>query len=217
MRASMNGVGIISTENEIQITGSCPHTITKQVIASDNSMEDFLLSNAASVFISNLGFKGMVNVFNHNGWFGLSAEGFKVQTKLVDARPNELNQFWNAIPDKEITVNNLELQSAIKRVSSYATDEYSLIKISIENDKMDVIGDTKEMGHYAEEEVSITNSNVENIVIGVNANYILSALGCIDAEHVNMMISENNKPVYIQALGNEKDVQTWLVMPIKID
>jgi DNA polymerase-3 subunit beta len=215
IRVQLQAVYVSCKDYKMEVSGISQHIISRNYIDLDSEMGIKLVPVRFSRIIGALQFKGVSKVFSTDDNFGIYVEGFTITTSLIDAPPVSLDSVWDK-PEKSITVNRLELDSAIKRISSFSNEQNHSIKLIVGNESITVVGENNDRGHNAQEDVNISNDGVEEMEIGLNFNFINSALSNIDSDYIDLFISQPNKPVYVSPCGANNNYQYWLLMTMNL-
>jgi DNA polymerase-3 subunit beta len=119
------------------------------------------------------------------------------------------------IPQEEtyhIAINRIQLLDAMRKMLILSDDRYRAVKISIENDVMELVSTNPELGE-AEEKVSIDFKG-EKIEVGFNPRYFVDALQSMESESVTLGFIDNAKPCIIQ--GEADKGFKGLIMPMRV-
>ena len=215
IRVQLQAVYMSCKDNKMEVSGISQHIISRNYIDSDSEMDIKLVPVRFTRIIGSLQFKGVAKVFSTSDNIGVYVEGFTITTSLINAPPVTLDTVWDK-PNKSIMVNRLELDSAIKRISSFSNEKSHSIKIIVSKEYLTVVGENDDRGHNAQEDVNISNDGVDEMEIGLNFNFINSALSNIDSDYIDIFILQPNKPIYISPCGANKDYQHWLLMTMNL-
>lgn len=218
MRKNINGCGLFSYENEFHVTGSKQSMMSRQVIESENGIEPLLLSDRFSAFMGGLKYDGRISVFRNDNWFGIKFENYTITTKISTDKPLEQKGFFQAQKPENITVNRLDFEGAIKRVSGFTGDvvDHSIL-LDINEDEMVISASNNNLGHSASEAVSITCDKVEPMKMGINFNNVLNCIQNLESEYISLYIQSPNLPFYVQGVGEESKTQNWLLTTVSIN
>lgn len=214
-RPAVNGCAIVSYDNCIHITGSHQAIMTKQIVDCEGSFEQILLSDSFSSFISGLKYDGRVEMFRNDNWFGLKFENYIITTKIKVEPPIIQDKYFAEQRTEHITVNRLDLESVLKRISSFTMPKVNMVTLDIKEDELVVSAENSDHGHSASESVSISVDGVDPIKLGVNYMYLLNCLMSLESEYISMYITGSNEKFYVQGMGSEVEYQRWLLMPMR--
>lgn len=217
MRPAVNGCGLFSYENELHVTGSRQSMMSRQIINCEEQIEPTLLSDKFSSFISKLKYEGRISIFRNDNWFGVRFENYVITTKISDNQPIEQKRFFAVQKPQNITVNRLDLEGAMKRVSSFSGDliDYSVVW-ELKGKELTIKADNSDFGHSASETLNMSVDGVEPMVMGVNYTNVLNCIQNLESEYISLYITAPNEHFYVQGVGAEKDKQNWLLTTVRI-
>jgi DNA polymerase-3 subunit beta len=132
-------------------------------------------------------------------------------SRLIEGQFPNYNQVIPNNLNTKIEVNRQKLLKATKRASLFVKDNYNIIKISLENDKL-VIESTGSQVGESYEELDISKEG-ENTEIAFNANYLIEVLKIIDNEEVLIELSGGLNPGVIKK--SESDEYIYVIMPVR--
>ncbi len=151
---------------------------------------------------------------NHVGFdFGHS----QVLTRIIDETyPN----YEAVIPlenDRRLVVNGAALLAAVKRVGLYSSNLTNQVRLSLQQDQVEVSAEDIERSSEARETVLCEYSS-EPMVIGFNAGYLTEVLHNVDSEEVVFEFSSPNRAGVVtpheQAEGEDL---LMLIMPVMLN
>ncbi|MEG1726739.1 MAG: DNA polymerase III subunit beta [Acidaminococcaceae bacterium] len=106
-----------------------------------------------------------------------------------------------------------ELEGAVKRVALFSSDnDYSIIKISINNNEIVVNSSSNEVGSGMESINCQTTG--ESLNVAFNARYILEILKNIDGEEATMELNSALSPICIKSDNDEQYL--YIVTPVRV-
>ena len=132
--------------------------------------------------------------------------------RLLDIKFPDYNPI---IPEKEkysIKLNKNILIEALRKMLILSNDRYKAVKITIDNDIMELVSINPEIGE-AREKISI-HYNFEPLEVGFNAKYFIDTLQSMESETITMGFIDNSKPCVIQ--GDADQGFLGLIMPMRI-
>ena len=151
-----------------------------------------------------------LHIFNNKILFKIA--NLKFESRLINGTyPNTSN----LLPDDSILVVNTNLNdffNAIDRVSILTSDkEKNIVTLETDGNKL-ILKSSVEAGK-AEESLSVTKNNDENIKISFSAKYMMDALKSFSTETVDLNFVGEIKPILIKSKDDE--TLTQLVLPIR--
>ena len=113
---------------------------------------------------------------------------------------------------KKISVNRLEFESALRRVSVLSRDKANAVKVSFAAGRMTLFSSNPDYGEATEELPARYEG--EALSTGFNARYLLDVLAVMDGEAILLQMDNPLSPCLIQE--SESPGFKCVVMPIKI-
>ncbi len=142
---------------------------------------------------------------------------FRKSGLLLTSRLMEGNypNYQQVIPKEggmKISVNRVELESALRRVSLLSKDKTSAVKVSFASGKMALFSSSPDYGEATEELPARYEGEPRNT--GFNARYLLDVFNVMDGESISLQMETPLSPCLIQE--SESPGFKCVVMPIKI-
>ena len=138
--------------------------------------------------------------------------GLLLTSRLMEGNYPNYQQVIPKEGGRRISVNRLELESALRRVSVLSKDKASAVKVSFEPGKMTLFSSSPDYGEATEELPARYEGDAHSS--GFNARYLLDVFGVMDGEHVSLQMETPLSPCLIQE--PESPGFKCVVMPIKI-
>jgi DNA polymerase-3 subunit beta len=138
--------------------------------------------------------------------------GLLLTSRLMEGNYPNYQQVIPKEGGRRLTVNRLELESALRRVSVLSKDKASAVKVSFEPGKMTLFSSSPDYGEATEELPARYEGEAHSS--GFNARYLLDVFGVMDGEHVSLQMETPLSPCLIQE--SESPGFKCVVMPIKI-
>ena len=138
--------------------------------------------------------------------------GLLLTSRLMEGNYPNYQQVIPKEGGKKISVNRIELESALRRVSVLSKDKASAVKVSFAPGKMTLFSSSPDYGE-ATEDIPARYEG-EALSSGFNARYLLDVFGVMDGESVSLQIETPLSPCLIQE--SESPGFKCVVMPIKI-
>lgn len=138
--------------------------------------------------------------------------GLLLTSRLMEGNYPNYQQVIPKEGGKKISVNRIELESALRRVSVLSKDKASAVKVSFAPGKMTLFSSSPDYGEATEELPARYEG--EALSSGFNARYLLDVFGVMDGESVSLQIETPLSPCLIQE--SESPGFKCVVMPIKI-
>lgn len=136
-----------------------------------------------------------------------------ISSKALEGEYPNIKNIINSPKFNELSVNRKNLISALERGIILAmTEKRPICKLSLQKDFSKIFFKSIELGN-SEENIEVSNFKGENIVISVNAYFMITLLKAFSSEMVFIGTSSETKPII---LWNEQDENfLQLVLPIK--
>ncbi|MCV2508571.1 MAG: DNA polymerase III subunit beta [Candidatus Lightella neohaematopini] len=156
--------------------------------------------------------KCLISMFFNDDSISLSIDNYMFTSKLIDGTfPN----FINVIPknvDIKISLELMELKSALSRIITIVNDKSYSIKLIISRSKLTLIANN--LDFEIAKEIIIIPYDGKNIEFAFNAIYILDVLNVLHCKIVTLTFT-NDGILKISDLISQQ-LLTYIIMPIKI-
>ena len=134
-----------------------------------------------------------------------------IQTRLLDDAfpptdrliPNDFSQI--------LTVDSNKLYKIVEKCSFIKSDGKNVVKLTITNDKLEVVSLNQALSSHAEME--IINFEGNPIEISCSGKYLLDAIKALDADEIKLCFSGELKPIIIKDEKNKDLIQ--LISPVR--
>ncbi len=137
--------------------------------------------------------------------------------RLIDERYPD---YENVIPADNPNVLSLDKSgflSSLKRISIYANKTTHQVRLKIAGSKLEISAEDLDFSNEAKEELAC-EFNGDDMEIGFNAKFLMEMLNNIDADTVNLELSEPNKAgLIIPQGGDNAENILMLVMPVMLN
>lgn len=135
-----------------------------------------------------------------------------IVSRKIDGKFPNYRQVVPTDNNLQVVVNREDLIHALKRVALLADEKSKMVRFEIQKGLLTLISDNTELG-AAREELSI-NYDGEDVVVGLNAKYVLDVLNVVDAEEITLNLKDQNHSCLI-TVANDKDYMS-IVMPMRL-
>lgn len=134
-----------------------------------------------------------------------------VETRLLDdAFPDTSRLIPNDF-SQTLVVSSKEIINAVDRSSFIKSDGKNIVKLSINNEKIDITSSNQIGSLY--EQVSVINYTGEPLEISCSGKYLIDAIKAIGNENVLIKFSGELKPMIITAENDDSLIQ--LISPVR--
>ena len=138
--------------------------------------------------------------------------GLLMTSRLMEGNYPNYQQVIPKEGGKKISVNRLELESALRRVSVLSKDKANAVKLSFAPGNMVLFSSNPDYGEATEELAASYDG--EALQTGFNARYLLDVFSVMDSETISLQMETPLSPCLIQEAENPGF--KCVVMPIKI-
>jgi len=138
--------------------------------------------------------------------------GLLLTSRLMEGNYPNYQQVVPKEGGKKISVNRVELEGALRRVSVLSKDRASAVKVSFAPDKMTLFSSSPDYGEATEELPA--HYEGESLTTGFNARYLLDVFSVMDGESLSLQMETPLSPCLIQE--SESPGFKCVVMPVKI-
>jgi DNA polymerase-3 subunit beta len=138
--------------------------------------------------------------------------GLLLTSRLMEGSYPNYQQVIPKESNRKISVNRLELESALRRVSVLSKDKANAVKLSLAPGHLTLFSSNPDYGEATEELAARYEGEAMNT--GFNARYLLDVFGVMDGETISLQMDGPLSPCLIQEA--ESPGFKCVVMPIKI-
>jgi DNA polymerase-3 subunit beta len=139
-------------------------------------------------------------------------DGIRFTSKLIDGRFPEYERVIPQDTANQLVADRQLFRGALQRTAILSNEKYRGIRLIIRKGSVVLQAHNPEQ-EEAEEEFEVTYTGDE-IEIGFNVNYLLDALGAIDAEAVTLSVVDGNSSCLLRKPDDE-DCK-YVVMPMRL-
>ena len=139
-------------------------------------------------------------------------DGIRFTSKLIDGRFPEYERVIPQETGNQLLADRQIFRSALQRTAILSNEKYRGIRLIIRKGSVVLQAHNPEQ-EEAEEEFEVTYPG-EEIEIGFNVNYLLDALGAIDADEISLSVVDGNSSCLLRKPDDE-DCK-YVVMPMRL-
>ena len=139
-------------------------------------------------------------------------DGIRFTSKLIDGRFPEYERVIPQDTSNQLSADRLALRNALQRTAILSNEKYRGIRLIIRDSGVTIQAHNPEQ-EEAEEELEVAYSG-EDIEIGFNVNYLLDALGAIEADEVTLSVQDSNSSCLLREPDSEDT--RFVVMPMRL-
>ena len=137
---------------------------------------------------------------------------FTFTSKLVDGKFPDYDRVLPKGGDKVLVADRQDLRQALTRTAILSNEKFRGIRLMLSKDELKIVANNPEQ-EEAEEIVSVEYQS-SPLEIGFNVSYLLDVLGVLSSPSVQMVLSDSNSSVLLQA--TEDSPSTYVVMPMRL-
>ncbi len=137
---------------------------------------------------------------------------FTFTSKLVDGKFPDYDRVLPKGGDKVLTAVRNDLRSALNRTAILSNEKFRGIRLMLATDELKIVANNPEQ-EEAEDIISVEYKG-SNLEIGFNVSYLVDVLGVLTTDAVQMVLSDSNSSVLLQATENSPSL--YVVMPMRL-
>lgn len=133
-------------------------------------------------------------------------------SKLIDGRFPDYEAVIPIGADKEVRVQRDELRAALQRAAILSNEKYRGVKLEVSPNRLRIVAHNPEQEEAVEEIEARTG--VSDLNVGFNVNYLLDALGAIQADEVLLCLRDGQSSCLLRK--PDSDDTRHVVMPLRL-
>ena len=137
---------------------------------------------------------------------------FTFTSKLVDGKFPDYDRVLPKGGDKVLTAVRNDLKQALMRTAILSNEKFRGIRLMLSTDELKILANNPEQ-EEAEEIVSVEYQG-DALEIGFNVSYLVDVLGVLTTDTIQVVLSDSNSSVLIQATENSPAL--YVVMPMRL-
>ena len=217
VRPLLTGLNLKINGDILECIATDSYRLAKKVIRIDNPIEDsiniVIPGKSVNELVSILKDEDNVNIHLFTNKILFEYKNIMFQSTLLNgAYPDTTNY----IPKEFAYMINLNLKEyydAIDRASIITiSKEKNIVKMSINDKKMTILGSSNENGK-TKEEINIECNNKNKLDISFSSKYMLEALKVLNTTNIILQINGDDKPIIINAVDDDTIIE--LILPVK--
>lgn len=221
LRPIMNGIYLDITTDDVTFVASDGQKLVRNKIlnAHGNTNSAFILPKKPASILKNILAKENDEVtiqYNSRGMYAQMGE-HSLYCQLIEGRYPNYNMVIPKNNPYSVTIDRLRLLGVIKRVLIFSSQSSSLIKLSLENNKMVITGQDLDYSTYAEEHIACAYSGTP-FKIGFNGNYLYDILNNLNSSDVTIELADPSRAGVILPSEQEENEDTlMLLVPLMLN
>ncbi len=221
LRPSLSGVSISNVEGKIEIYSMHGGSLFFRSITDISEEKAFgiILGREVCLAIKETQLSGDAELIVEEKICSFKSDGFEFISILINHEPSNIKKYYNYDVDSFISVNNIELNASLKRLSMYALstkDSVKTIFLNINGEELTLSVEDNDNNKDASEVLDIVNNNTDNIQIAFNMSILSKPLGSITSDSIKLFLTGSTKPAFIEDISDSFPKQAWAVLPVDV-
>ncbi|HBN53337.1 DNA polymerase III subunit beta [Stenotrophomonas sp. MYb238] len=133
-------------------------------------------------------------------------------SKLIDGRFPDYEAVIPIGADREVKVDRETLRASLQRAAILSNEKYRGVRVEVTPGQLKISAHNPEQ-EEAQEEIE-AETQVSDLAIGFNVNYLLDALSALRDEHVVIQLRDSNSSALVREASSEKS--RHVVMPLRL-
>ena len=133
-------------------------------------------------------------------------------SKLIDGRFPEYEAEIPSGADREVKVGRETLRASLLRAAILSNEKYRGVRVEVTPGQLKISAHNPEQ-EEAQEEIE-AETQVSDLAIGFNVNYLLDALSALRDEHIVILLRDSNSSALVREASSEKS--RHVVMPLRL-
>ncbi len=133
-------------------------------------------------------------------------------SKLIDGRFPDYEAVIPIGADREVQVDREVLRAALQRAAILSNEKYRGVRVEVTPGQLKISAHNPEQ-EEAQEEIE-AQTQVTDLAIGFNVNYLLDALSALRDEHVVIQLRDSNSSALVREAAGAKS--RHVVMPLRL-
>ncbi|WP_433853095.1 DNA polymerase III subunit beta [Stenotrophomonas nitritireducens] len=133
-------------------------------------------------------------------------------SKLIDGRFPDYEAVIPIGADREVKVDRESLRASLQRAAILSNEKYRGVRVEVTPGQLKISAHNPEQ-EEAQEEIE-AETQVSDLAIGFNVNYLLDALSALRDEHVVIQLRDSNSSALVREASSEKS--RHVVMPLRL-
>lgn len=124
-------------------------------------------------------------------------------SKLIDGRFPDYEAVIPIGADREVKVDRETLRASLQRAAILSNEKYRGVRVEVTPGQLKISAHNPEQ-EEAQEEIE-ADTQVSDLAIGFNVNYLLDALSALRDEHIVIQLRDSNSSALVREASSEKD------------
>lgn len=221
LRPVMNGIYFDITTEDITMVASDGHKLVKNktAAAKGNERAAFILPKKPATLIKNLLPKEngavIIEFDDRNAVFIL--ENYRMVCRLIEGRYPNYNSVIPQNNPHKVTIDRVQLMSALRRVSVFSSQASSLIKLRLQSNQIIISAQDIDFSTSAEESLTCQFDG-NPMSIGFKSTFLIDILNNIAATDVVIELADPSRAgVIVPVKQEENEDLLMLLMPMMLN
>lgn len=219
LRPAMTGVFFQVESGRIIFVATDAHKLVKYTVHSiqgDVSATFILPKKALNLLKNALPSTGDVELsFNKSNAF-FNFGNTKLVCRLIDQRYPDYNAVIPVDNPNLLTVNRVDFQNSLKRISIYANKTTNQVILNINDGSLTISAKDLDFSNEATEQLPCTYLG-SPLTIGFNAKFVIEMLNVVESDEVKLELSTPTRAgILLPSEQNEGSTIMMLVMPVML-
>lgn len=214
LRLVMTGMCLFAKNGKLGACATDAHKLWRSTV--DYTCDDFSVTIPPSGFhalASVLKNKQSVNIMVGSNNISFITDDAMVHSRLVEGKYPNVDAVIPTSYSINVKIHKAELEDSLNRVSLFADNATSRLKLSIGGNKMIIEGEDTSLLRKAKDSVSIEHSG-SAIVVGIKSDLITTCLSHFISDDVVLKMNGADKPIVFEDASDPN--KTMLIMPMLI-
>lgn len=133
-------------------------------------------------------------------------------SKLIDGKFPDYESVVPMGADQIVTADRATLREALQRAAILSNEKYRGVRLELQPDEMKIIAHNPEQEEAVE--VVEVETDIDQLAVGFNVNYMLEALNSLDGEQVSLCFKDANSSCLARAPDSEN--ARHVIMPLRL-
>lgn len=216
-RPLFTGILLEKKNDDVTFVGTNTHRLAIKTVTLDNNDSEFSMiipSRLLREINANIGkeIPEDVEISLKNKQIQVKIGEIKIISSLIEG---SFPDYKRVVPPKFATTtvfNAKAMEKAVKRVALFSKDDYSIVRLNIEADKIILTSGISDLGQGKETVECTTKGDALNIAF--NSKYVMDILKYAGSEEVVMEMNNSLSPVCIKPVSEENYI--YIVTPVRV-
>jgi DNA polymerase-3 subunit beta len=217
LRYALNGIYFHSLDNELRLVSTDGRRLAMMKIIIESGINEklgiIIPTKAINQLSSVLEGEEEINIAVKNNQIFFKTEKFILSSRLIDGQFPNYEQVIPPQRDKKIVLDTVRFLQALKRVSILASEKNNMVKLLIEEGRVNITASTPELGE-ATDEMDVIYSG-EPMQVAYNVRYVMDVLKNIDSDETLLEFNQPLSPGVFRPADSQNYIN--VIMPMKIN